>query len=446
MAKTFRAYEPDQLLLMPPSLREWLPDDHLAYFVSDLVERLELSEILDSYEDKAGYPPYHPVMMTKLLLYGYAVGVRSARKLQQATRENVGFRVLCAGNEPDFRTIAAFRARHLEAMEGLFQQVLTICAQAGMAKLGYVAVDGTKIKANASKHKAMSYGRMRRERKRLRTEIRTYLQECVALDEAEDARYGADKRGDELPEELADPAKRLDAIERAMAALEQQATEKAEQKGKEPSKPKDNAQYNFTDPDSRIMKSADRAYIQAYNAQAAVDEQHQIVVAAEVTQQANDKGWLVPMVHQVVDRLELVPEQVSADAGYWVERDVERLEWYDIEALVAPKKLRHSDWRKPPTAEGPPPEGLTTKQRMEHVLNTEEGRRKMMRRWVTVEPVFGQIKRAMGFREFSMRGTGKAQGEWKLVCTAHNLLKLFRNGVSMAPRPSGELLHSAAAA
>ena len=162
MAKTFRAYEPDQLLLMPPSLREWLPDDHLAYFVSDLVERLELSEILDSYEDKAGYPPYHPVMMTKLLLYGYAVGVRSARKLQQATRENVGFRVLCAGNEPDFRTIAAFRARHLEAMEGLFQQVLTICAQAGMAKLGYVAVDGTKIKANASKHKAMSYGRMKR--------------------------------------------------------------------------------------------------------------------------------------------------------------------------------------------------------------------------------------------------------------------------------------------
>ena len=277
MAKTFRAYEPDQLLLMPPSLREWLPDDHLAYFVSDLVERLELSEILDSYEDKAGYPPYHPVMMTKLLLYGYAVGMRSARKLQQATRENVGFRVLCAGNEPDFRTIAAFRARHLEAMEGLFQQVLTICAQAGMAKLGYVAVDGTKIKANASKHKAMSYGRMKRERKRLRTEIRTYLQECVALDEAEDARYGADKRGDELPEELADPAKRLDAIERAMAALEQQATEKAEQKGKEPSKPKDNAQYNFTDPDSRIMKSADRAYIQAYNAQAAVDEQHQIV-------------------------------------------------------------------------------------------------------------------------------------------------------------------------
>ena len=356
MAKTFRAYEPDQLLLMPPSLREWLPDDHLAYFVSDLVGRLELSEILDSYEDKAGYPPYHPVMMTKLLLYGYAVGVRSARKLQQATRENVGFRVLCAGNEPDSRTIAAFRARHLEAMEGLFQQVLTICAQAGMAKLGYVAVDGTKIKANASKHKAMSYGRMKRERKRLRTEIRTYLQECVALDEAEDARYGADKRGDELPEELADPAKRLDAIERAMAALEQQATEKAEQKGKEPSKPKDNAQYNFTDPDSRIMKSADRAYIQAYNAQVAVDEQHQIVVAAEVTQQANDKGWLVPMVHQVVDRLELVPEQVSADAGYWVERDVERLEWYDIEALVAPKKLRHSDWRKPPTAEGPLPD------------------------------------------------------------------------------------------
>ena len=259
MAKTFRAYEPDQLLLMPPSLREWLPDDHLAYFVSDLVERLELSEILDSYEDKAGYPPYHPVMMTKLLLYGYAVGVRSARELQQATRENVGFRVLCAGNEPDFRTIAAFRARHLEAMEGLFQQVLTICAQAGMAKLGYVAVDGTKIKANASKHKAMSYGpdekgaqaaahrdpyvpaRMRRPGRSRRCALRRR------------------QRGDELPEELADPAKRLDAIERAMAALEQQATEKAEQKGKEPSKPKDNAQYNFTDPDSRIMKSADRA-------------------------------------------------------------------------------------------------------------------------------------------------------------------------------------------
>lgn len=436
MAKTFREYEPDQMLLMPPSLHDWLPEDHLAYFVSDLVERLDLSEIFDSYDEERGYPPYHPVMMTKVLLYGYAVGIRSSRKLQQATREHVGFRVLCAGNEPDFRTIAAFRARHLKALEGLFGQVLVICAEAGMAKLGHVAVDGTKIRANASKHKAMSYGRMKKERKRLRKQIREYLEGCVELDEKEDELYGADKLGDELPEDLADPVQRLERIEEAMAALEEEAQQEAEDKGKGDGKPPDRAQRNFTDPDSRIMKSADKNFIQAYNAQAAVDGEYQVIVAAEVIQQANDKGRLLPMVHEVLDNLELAPEEVSADAGYWVTKDVEAVDWYDIEPVVAPRKIRHTEWRERPTLEGPPPEGLTIRQQMEHQLQTEEGRKKFMKRWVTVEPVFGQVKRAMGFDQFSLRGLEKVSGEWKLVCTVHNLLKLFRAGIDLAAVPA----------
>jgi transposase len=432
MGKTFRDYEPDQLLLMPPSLRDWLPEDHLAYFISDLVERLDLSEILDSYSEERGYPPYHPVMMTKLLLYGYAVGVRSSRKLQQGTREHVAFRVLCAGNEPDFRTIAAFRTRHLEALEGLFSQVLDVCAQAGLVKLGVVAIDGTKIKANASKHKAMSYGRMKKERRRLRAQIRKYLRECQQVDAEEDALYGADKLGDELPEELADAARRLQKIDEAMAALREEAASEAKAKGRPPKAPKDKAQRNFTDPDSRIMKAPDKSFVQAYNGQVAVDAESQVIVAKALLQQANDKNQLVPMVHETVDNVGLTPETVVADSGYWVGEQVERIEYYDIEPVVAPRKIRHREWRESAVLEGPMPEGLNTREKMEWKLKTEDGRRKMKQRWSSVEPVCGQIKHAMGFRQFSLRGHRKTNGEWTLVCTAHNILKLFRASVKLA--------------
>ncbi len=232
MGKTFRPYDPDQLLVLPPSLQEWLPGDHLAYFVSEVVDALDLSVIYESYAEERGYPPYHPAMMTKLWLYGYACSVRSARKLQRATREDVGFRVLCAGNEPDFRTLSEFRRRHLEALGGLFAQVFQLCREAGLVKLGHVAIDGTKVKANASKHKAMSYARMVAEEARLTSEVERWLAEVEANDRAEDERYGADKTGDELPEELRYREGRLKKIREAKAALEERARRAAEESGK----------------------------------------------------------------------------------------------------------------------------------------------------------------------------------------------------------------------
>ena len=274
MSKTFRPYAPEQLLLLPPSLREWLPDDHPVYFVNDLVETLDVQPILSSYEEERGYPPYHPVLMAKLIVYGYVRGVRSSRKVQRACLEDVAFRVLAAGQAPDFRTVAAFRARHLAALEGLFAQVVDLCREAGLVKLGHLAVDSTKVRAHASKHKAMSYARMKKEEQRLGADIRRWFEECDEVDAAEDALYGPDKTGDELPEELADPTRRLQKIQEAKAALETEA----KSKGKD--EPEAKAQRNFTDPDSRIMVSSDKAFIQAYNCQAAVDADSQVVVVA----------------------------------------------------------------------------------------------------------------------------------------------------------------------
>ena len=430
MAKTFRPYDPHQLLLLPPSLREWLPAEHLVYFVSDLVDGLDLSEIYGQHTEERGYPPYHPLMMTKLLLYGYCRGVRSSRRLERATHEDVGTRILCAGNAPDFRTIAAFRTRHLEALDGLFLQVLKLCREAGLVKLGHVAIDGTKIRANASKHKAMSYARMEEEEVRLRSEVRQMLEDAARIDAEEDALYGADKRGDELPPELARRESRLKKISEAKAALEAQAKEAAREGKAKTDRPKPKAQRNFTDPESRIMRSSDKAFIQAYNAQAAVDGDSQVIVAAEVIQAANDKGQLVPMVEAVVDNLAEVPDVVSADAGYWVEADVNRLEEYEIEPLVAPKKIRHREWREAELFNTPMPEGLSTREQMEWKLRTERGRKEYGKRKISVEPVFGQMKEVQGFRRFLLRGHRKVRGEWNLACTAHNMLKLFRSGAA----------------
>jgi hypothetical protein len=384
-------------------------------------------------------------MMTKLLLYGYCRGVRSSRRLERATQEDVGTRILCADNAPDFRTIAAFRARHLEALDGLFLQVLKLCRESGLAKLGHVAIDGTKIRANASKHRAMSYARMEEEEARLRSEVRQMLEDAARIDAEEDALYGADKRGDELPPELARRESRLKKISEAKAALEAQAKEAACEGKAKTDRPGPKAQRNFTDPDSRIMLSSDKAFIQAYNAQAAVDGDSQVIVAAEVIQAANDKGQLVPMVEAVIDNLDEIPDVVSADAGYWVEADVKGIEEYEIEPLVAPKKIRHREWREAELFNTPMPEGLSTREQMEWKLRTERGRREYGKRKISVEPVFGQMKEAQGFRRFLLRGHRKVRSEWKLACTAHNVLKLFRSGAAAGLfGPGGSLSASGA--
>jgi transposase len=430
MAKTFRAYEPDQLYLLPPSPRDWLREDHLVFFISDVADTLDLSGILGTYSEERGYPPYHPLLMVKILLYGYARGIYSSRKLARACEEDVAFRVLCGKNRPDFRTIADFRKRHLKAFEALFLQVLRLCQRAGMVKLGHVAIDGTKVKANASKHKAMSYARMQEEERRLKQEIAKLMREAEVTDRTEDRSYGPDKRGDELPDELAHRESRLRKIQEAKAALEAEARAAAAAAGVEENeieevRPVPKAQRNFTDPESRIMLSSDKAFVQAYNAQAAVDHGSQVIVAAAVVQASNDKGQLVPMVEQVCENLDETPEIFSADAGYWTEADLETLEHYEIEAIVAPDKIRHRQWREQQLITGPPPEGLSRKERMRHLLKTERGRSEYGKRMSTAEPVFGQTKHARGFRQFLLRGHQKVSSEWNLVCTGHNLLKLF---------------------
>jgi transposase len=290
MAKTYRPYVPEQALLLPPSLREWLPEDHLAFFVSDLVDQLDLSAIISAYEDEErGYPPYHPVMLTKVLVYGYCVGVFSSRKIQQRLAEDVAFRVLAAGNHPDFRTIADFRKTHLPALRGFFEQVLRLAREWGAPRVGRVALDSSKIKANASKHKAMSYGRLREKHRQLRAEVKQLLDQAEAADAAEDAEYGPDRRGDELPVELQRRESRLKRIREAQRALEGRAKAEAVVEGEadESVKPDSKAQYNFTDPESRIMKGPD-GFVQAYNVQVAVDEL-QLIVGHAVTQETNDK-------------------------------------------------------------------------------------------------------------------------------------------------------------
>ena len=295
MSKTYLPYEPDQQLLLPAALQEWLPDDHLAYFISDVVDQLDMSEVTARYEqERHGGPPYHPRMMVKVLLYGYCVGVASSRRIAQRLHEDIAFRVLAANNTPDFRTISDFRKDNVDALAGLFVQVLALCQQAGLVKLGHVALDGTKVKANASKHKAMSYQRMKKKAAQLAAEVAELLRQAQAADDEEDRRYGKDKRGDELPEELAFREGRLEKIREAMGALEaeaQAAAEQAEAEGrKHPGVPDDKAQRNFTDSESRIIPApGGKDFLQAYNCQAVVDSAHQVIVAARATNQTSDK-------------------------------------------------------------------------------------------------------------------------------------------------------------
>jgi transposase len=425
MAKTFRPYDPDQLLLMPPALADWVPEDHLARFVSDVVDTLDLTAIEETYAEERGYPPYHPQMMVKVLLYGYCTGIYSSRRIARQLTDSVAFRFLAAGNQPDFRTVSDFRKRHGGALTGLFQQVLRLCRRAGLVKLGQVAVDGTKIKANASKHKAMSYRRMQEADAALSAEVAELLRRAEAVDHAEDARYGPDQRGDELPAELARRESRLAKIREAKAALEAEARTQAQAAGKPPddARPPDKAQRNFTDPESKIQKTSD-GFIQGYNAQVAVDATAQVIVAQHVTAASPDAQQLQPAVQALIRGLHRRPRVVLADAGYWSEANVVALQDRGIEPLIATGRRTHRE-PVPVAPRGRPPAGLTVKQRMARTLATLRGHALYARRKAIVEPPFGQIKHARGFRQFLRRGLRAVGEEWALICTSHNLLKLY---------------------
>lgn len=300
MGKTYKSYDLDQTFLLPPSLREWLPGNHLAYFVADVVNALDLSKIEDSYGSGGqGQPPYHPAMMVALLFYAYCVGTPSSRKIERKTYEDIAFRVLAAGHHPDHDTIASFRRAHLATLKDLFLQILLLCQEAHLVTVGHISLDGTKMKANASKHKAMSYERMCRRETELVHEIETLLAQAERTDHEEDRRYGKGKRADELPEELAFREQRLKKIREAKKALEERIRAEAEEGKRSQPAPKPRNQINFTDGESRIMKdSATKEFIQGYNAQCAVDTQSQIIVAADVTIETNDKKQIEPMVHR----------------------------------------------------------------------------------------------------------------------------------------------------
>ncbi len=461
MSRIYLSYDPEQRLLLPPDLREWLPEGHLALFISDVVDELDLSAILRVYEsgDGRGRPPYHPLMMVKLLVYGYCIGRVSSRKIEKASYEDVAFRVLACNQHPDHDSIAEFRKRHLQELAGLFVQVLRLCEQAGLMKLGHVAIDGSKLRANASKHKAMSYERMCEKEQQLTAEVARLLGEAQATDEAEDKQHGKGHKGDELPAELARRESRLRKIREAKAALEEEARQRAavaaaeaeakieerkkraEETGKktrgpmpqvvmvEEAKPDPKAQRNFTDPESRIMKdSATGSFEQSYNAQIAVDGTAQIIVAASLTQAANDKQQLVPVLEQVKNNVGRLPEKVTADAGYFSTAAVTNEALNGTDLYVTPdsgkktEQVEESRLAEPAAAE-------VAKAVIEHMrekLKTDQGRDVYKQRKLIVEPVFGQVKEVRGFRRFSFRGLRKNEAEWRLVCLTHNLLKLFR--------------------
>ena len=432
MPKSYRPYLPDQDLLLPPSLREWVAEEHLVYFVSDVVDQLDLSAIHAVYgEEKRGQPPYDPRLMTKLLVYGYCTGVFSSRRIQKRLQEDIPFKVLAAGNEPDFRTISDFRKIHIATLQGLFEQVLEMALEVGAVKVGRVTVDGTKVKANASKHKAMSYGRMQEKQQQLKEEVKQLLEQAEAADAEEDRRHGS-QRGDELPEELRQRETRLAKIKLAKKAVEQRAREKAAAEGKSAAvakraKPEDKDQYNFTDPESRIMKGAD-GFVQGYNAQAAVEPEMLLIVGQSVTEAANDKQQLEPMVAAIEQQSGQRPEAILADSGYCSEENLTYLASAEqperkIDGFIATGKQKHGEHRLP-CKRGPLPKGATQVDRMKRKLQTKVGKAVYAARKCVVEPVFGQIKQARGFRQFLLRGKEKVKGEWALVCLTHNILRL----------------------
>jgi transposase len=438
MPTTFRPCAPDQSLLFPPSPRDWLPEGHVVFFIADTVAALDLQAFYAPYEgDGRRNQPFDPQMMVTVLLYAYATGTFSSRRIARKLEDDVAYRVLAAGSFPAHRTIAEFRQEHLAAFEALFVQVVAIAREAGVVQLGALAVDGSKVKANASKHKAMSYGRMRDEERRLREQIAALTAQAAASDAAEDAAHGPDVRGDELPAELQRREERLAKIAAAKARLEARQATADREKGRTPDDgrkgkgrkpfardfgvPPDDAQDNFTDPESRIMKTSS-GFDQCYNAQLAVDEASQMIIATGLTHCAADNAELLPLIDQAHATLGENPRDVLADAGYRGEATFQTLEARDITAYIS---LGHET--RP--AQPPNPAHVAT-QRMADRLKSEVGRARYRRRKAIVEPVIGWIKEVLGFRRFSLRGAAKARGEWNLLCLAVNLKRWHRIGLA----------------
>jgi transposase len=485
--KSYQRYEPKQAFLLPPSPTEWLPEDHLAYFILDVVETLDLRPIDDALQSKdaRGQQPYAPKMMVALLLYGSCVGVLSSRRMERATYEDVAFRVLAAGHHPHFTTINEFGKEHRASLAGLFVQVLRLCQKAGMVKLGHVALDGTKIQGNASKHKAMSYERMLKSEAELQKEIDALLRQAQETDASEDARFGEGRREEDLPAELRRREGRLAKIREAKVRLEKEAAQaraldlrgqatrareraethhdpterkraatvasrraeraraldpKADDDDLDPpvtgdglpmhrpnttteGAPDAKAQMNFTDPDSRIMESGG-AFCQGYNGQAAVDEGHQIIVAQGVSNLAPDNGYLMPMLAQIRSNCGTGPSVVTADAGYWTPDAPQACVRLGTDPYISTHRQKHGETEDPLTGSGQDED--KAREQMRAKLRTDQGRRIYARRKAVVEPVFGQIKEARGFRRFLMRGLDAVRAEWAMICTGHNLLKLYR--------------------
>ncbi len=456
--KTFRSYDPEQVVLMAPVLSEWLPEGHLAHFVSDLVESgaLDLSAVYASYEEERGFPPYDPRLMVKLLVYGYANGVMSSRRLEGATHRDVAVRMLCAGQHPDYRSIARFRRRHLGALSELFVQSLGLCRKARLVGLGSLALDGTKLRANASRHKAMSYARMAKKEQQLEAEIAVLqknvdrlLREAERVDAEEDKRFGPGRRGDELPVELQRREHRLAAIREAKQALEAEAFEReskrraglaaqgkkprAPRDGRDPFKPKPTAQRNFTDPESKIMKTSDGSFHQCFNGQALVDSETQVIVAAELSDQAPDAEQLEPALDQLDQNLDQVGAELpdgavlTADGGYFSEQNVKTTIGHGLDPYIATGRFKDSE-PPPPAPRGPVPKDATPKQLMARKTRTVKGRAVYARRKAIVEPVFGQMDTVQDARRLLLRGKQAARAQWRFHCAIHNLLKLHRNG------------------
>jgi transposase len=442
--------------LLPPDLREWLGDDHLALYISDVVEQLDLSEVLSSYDegDLRGRPPYHPALMVKLLIYGYCTGRMSSRKLEQATYDDVAFRVLACNQHPDHDSIAGFRKRHLPALSRLFLQVLQLCQRAGLVKLGHVAVDSTKIKANAAKRQSLSYERLNKAERELSAEVARLLGAAQRIDEQEDSLYGPGKRGNELPVELRQRETRLAKIRELKAELEREAKEAAEaenqrkQKQKERKangeaiiesyrkpmwsksdsgeiQPKARTQRNLTDPDSRVMmNTSTRSFEQAYNAQITVDAQAQIIVATSVTQAANDAEQLLPALLAVKNNVGRLPTQATADAGYFSPAGLADEQLKEVDLYVPPNN--------PAGMKSRPTVNALIRDRMRAKLQRPGGYEIYKLRNIIVEPVFAEIKHLRQFRQFLLRGLAQVEAEWSLICMTHNLLKLFRANKQLA--------------
>lgn len=449
VSKTFRVFAPGQDLLLPPSLDDWLPAEHLARFIAELVdEHLDLSRIHASYTRAKGAPPYDPRLMVRILLYGYTTGVRSSRQLEAACQDVVAFRWLAAGAGPDFRSIARFRKRHLSALGHLFTQALALCQAAGMVTLGRVALDGTKLRANASRRKAMSYARMSEKEKILADEVSELLAQAEAIDKSEDARFGKDSRGDELPQELRRRESRLAKLREAKQALEDEARQRAEQAAREKAAargededttaqrvadaaaaavPKPKAQRNFTDPQSRIMKTSDGSFHQCFNGQAVVDDGHQVIVAAEVTDCAADVANLIPMTEQATVNTGTAPGEVLADAGYCSAENLAQATTVSAgsgtEFFIATGRSKH-DAPLQASPRGRIRKDATPRERMARKLTTKKGRAAYARRKVIVEPVFGQMATLQNAKQLLLRGLDGARGEWLLLAACHNLRKL----------------------